>query len=151
MITKSPHMQLALEQAKEAEKRDEVPIGTVIAHKETGEVISSAGNRSKELGNPTSHAELLAINEACQKTGESYLKDYNMYVTLEPCPMCAAAISAVRLNALYYGAEDKKSGGVENGPKIFRSSSCHHKPEIYSGILESESALLLRSFFEKKR
>lgn len=151
MINKSPFMELALVEAKKAAERGEVPIGAVIVKSATKEVISQAGNMSEELSDPTAHAEIIAVREACRKLGQGRLNDCDMYVTLEPCPMCAQAISFARIKSLYYGAEDKKGGGIDNGPKIFSSTSCHHKPDVYSGIHASESALILKDFFKERR
>jgi len=133
-IDKNPYMLLALDQAEKSGLRDEVPVGAVLVDWQSGEVIASAGNRSEELRDPTMHAEIIAIRKGCLKKGAARLPDCDLYVTLEPCPMCAAAISFARIRRLYFGAYDEKGGGVENGPRIFSSSSCHHKPEIYGGI-----------------
>jgi tRNA(Arg) A34 adenosine deaminase TadA len=129
--------------------RGEVPIGASILR--DGALIASAGNRTRELNDPTAHAEMLAIRIACEKLGSERIGDCDLYVTLEPCPMCAAAISYARLRRLYYSASDPKSGGVEHGPRVFSHSTCHHAPEVYSGIRESEAAGLLRAFFREKR
>jgi tRNA(adenine34) deaminase len=144
------HMTLALAEARAAAARGEVPVGAVIVTS-NGTVISRAGNRTRELNDPTAHAEMLVIREACRIAGSERLGDCDLYVTLEPCPMCAAAISAARIRRLYYGASDPKSGGVEGGPRIFSHAASHHKPEVYPGIAEQESALLLRQFFAGKR
>ena len=142
-------MPLALEQAKKAATRGEVPVGAVIVL--NGMLLASAGNRTRELNDPTAHAEILAIRDACSKLGVDRLTDASIYVTLEPCPMCAAAISNARIAKLFYGANDKKSGGVCQGPRIFSHSQCHHKPDIYDGISEVECVLLLHEFFKGKR
>jgi len=151
MSPSNPHMQLALNEARKAFQRDEVPVGAVLVDWRTGEVIAVAGNRPKELSDPTAHAEMLAIQAACRKKGMARLPDCDLYVTLEPCPMCAAAISFARIRRLYFGAHDEKGGGVENGPRVFSSTSCHHRPEIYGGIGAMESGELLKRFFLEKR
>ncbi|MBM3620495.1 MAG: nucleoside deaminase [Alphaproteobacteria bacterium] len=143
-------MDLALEQARLAGARGEVPIGAVILAPD-GTVLAAEGNRTEELRDPTAHAELLAIRAAAAKLGAPRLVDCDLYVTLEPCPMCAQAIGFARIRRLYYGAADPKGGGVENGARIFDQASCHHRPEVYSGIGESEAAALLRSFFQERR
>ncbi|MBN8532969.1 MAG: nucleoside deaminase [Rhizobiales bacterium] len=139
----------AFAEAHAAGVRGEVPIGASILR--DGALIASAGNRTRELNDPTAHAEMLAIRIACEKLGSERIGDCDLYVTLEPCPMCAAAISYARLRRLYYSASDPKSGGVEHGPRVFSHSTCHHAPEVYSGIRESEAAGLLRAFFREKR
>ena len=116
-----------------------------------GEVLAAAGNRVEELRDPTAHAELLAIRAAAQARGAARLPDCDLYVTLEPCAMCAAAISFARLRRLYFGAPDEKAGAVEHGPHFFAQPTCHHRPEVYGGINESESAALLRDFFAARR
>jgi tRNA(Arg) A34 adenosine deaminase TadA len=142
-------MPIAIDEAKKAEGRGEVPVGALIEI--DGKVISSAGNRTRELKDPTAHAEILAIRNACSILGVERLIGANLYVTLEPCPMCAAAISHARIANLYYGASDIKSGGVNQGPCIFNHPQSHHKPEIYDGISETECKKLLLDFFEQKR
>lgn len=149
-ITESPFMELALKKAKEAFKNNEVPVGAVIVDLD-GNIISSASNKTVKNNDPTAHAEIIAIREACEKTGSSRLVNCDIYVTLEPCPMCAQAISFARFRSLYYGTDDKKGGGVENGARIFSSPSCHHRPYTYSGIYEKECSELLKDFFKKKR
>jgi tRNA(Arg) A34 adenosine deaminase TadA len=143
-------MRIALDEAKEALGRGEVPVGAVITNA-TGVILARTRNRSIELNDPTAHAELLAIREAAAKQANQRLIDCDMYVSLEPCAMCAAAISFARLRRLYFGAPDVKMGAVENGPRFFRQPTCHHRPEIYGGIGEGESAALLKSFFSKRR
>ena len=140
---------VTLDEAKKAEGRGEVPVGALIEI--DGKVISSAGNRTRELKDPTAHAEILAIRNACSILGVERLIGANLYVTLEPCPMCAAAISHARIANLYYGASDIKSGGVNQGPCIFNHPQSHHKPEIYDGISETECKKLLLDFFKQKR
>ena len=142
-------MPIAIDEAKKAEGRGEVPVGALIEI--DGKVISSAGNRTRELKDPTAHAEILAIRNACSTLGVERLIGANLYVTLEPCPMCAAAISHARIANLYYGASDIKSGGVNQGPCIFNHPQSHHKPEIYDGISETECKKLLLDFFKQKR
>jgi tRNA(adenine34) deaminase len=143
-------MLTALAEAEAAAARGEVPVGAVIVAA-GGAVLAKAGNRTRELADPTAHAELLAIREACQMLGSERLTDADLYVTLEPCPMCAAAISFARLRRLYFGAGDPKGGGVEYGPRIFSQPTCHHAPEVYGGIEEVRASELLRGFFESRR
>ena len=145
----SSYMDIALDEAKEAAKRGEVPVGAVIVT--GGQVIAQAGNRTRELHDPTAHAEMLAIRAACVSMGQERLSGCDLYVTLEPCPMCAAAISNARIARLYYGASDPKSGGVENGAKVFTHAQCHHVPEVYDGIDEAASSELLSVFFSGLR
>ena len=142
-------MDTALEEARSAAQRGEVPVGAVIVR--DGTVISSAGNRTRELNDPTAHAEILAIRQACSALGVERLTDAELYVTLEPCAMCAAAISFARIRRLYFGATDEKGGAVSNGGRFFSSPTCHHAPEVYSGISEAEAASLLVDFFRQKR
>ena len=144
------HMQLALAEAEAAARRGEVPIGAVIVSR-AGEVLARAGNRTRELADPTAHAELLAIREACRALGSERLVDCDIYVTLEPCPMCAAAISFARLTRLYFGACDPKGGGVEHGARVFSHPTCHHVPEVIGGLEEDRAAALLRDFFAARR
>ena len=143
-------MQRALERAREAAERGEVPIGCVVVGP-NGEILAEAGNRTEADRDPTAHAELLAIRAAAARNGAPRLVDCDLYVTLEPCPMCAQAISFARLRRVYYAASDPKGGGVEHGPRIFQQPTCHHRPEVYSGIAESEAAELLRAFFRERR
>ena len=144
------HMELALAEGRAAAARGEVPVGAVVVGPD-GTVLARAGNRSRELNDPTAHAEIVAIRAACTALGQERLTSCDLYVTLEPCPMCAAAISFARIRRLYYGASDPKGGGVEHGPRIYNLSTCHHAPEVYSGLSETESATLLRSFFAERR
>ena len=144
------HMDLALAQAAAAAKRGEVPVGAVLVSPD-GTVVSEAGNRTRELSDPTAHAEILVIRDACQRFGSERLTGFDLYVTLEPCPMCAAAISYARMRRLYYGASDPKSGGVAHGARVFAQTTCHHAPEVYDGIGEQASAELLRAFFAGRR
>lgn len=143
-------MELALEQARAAAQAGEVPVGAVLVDS-TGKVLAAAHNRVERDKDPTAHAELLAIRHACATRGDARLPDCDLYVTLEPCPMCATAISFARLRRVYWGASDPKGGGVENGPRIFAQATCHHRPELFGGIAESEAAALLREFFRARR
>ncbi len=143
------HMDTALIEARAAAERGEVPVGAVIAGPDG--IIAQAGNRTRELNDPTAHAEMLVIREACKTLGKERLTGFDLYVTLEPCPMCAAAISNARIARLYYGADDPKSGGVGQGPRIFSHAQCHHVPEIYDGIDAAASEALLKSFFAARR
>lgn len=143
-------MERALDEARAAASRGEVPVGAAIVGAD-GVELARAGNRTRELCDPTAHAEVLAIREACQRVGAERLAGVSLYVTLEPCPMCAAAISFARIERLYFGASDPKGGGVEHGPRIFSQPTCHHAPEVYGGISEREAAKLLVSFFSERR
>jgi tRNA(Arg) A34 adenosine deaminase TadA len=140
----------ALAEAKAAAARGEVPIGAVVTGPDRAH-LAAAGNRTREWNDPTAHAELLAIRESCAKLGSERLVGCDLYVTLEPCPMCAAAISFARIRRLYYGASDPKGGGVEHGARVFNHPTCHHRPEIYTGIEEERAMTVLRSFFEARR
>ena len=142
-------MQMALDEARAAEARGEVPVGCVIVR--GGEVIARAGNRTLADKDPTAHAELLAIRQAAAALGSERLTDCDLYVTLEPCTMCAAAMSFARIRRVYFGAADPKGGAVEHGVRFFASPTCHHRPDVYGGINESECAALLRGFFEVRR
>jgi tRNA(adenine34) deaminase len=141
---------LALKQAQEAASRGEVPVGAAIISAE-GQLIAADGNRTRERNDPTAHAEMLVIRAACKKLGLERLTSCDLYVTLEPCAMCAGAISQARLRRLYYAASDPKSGGVEQGARVFQHATCHHKPDVYAGLGEAEAAHLLRDFFSNKR
>ncbi len=145
------HMDLALAEARRAAGRGEVPVGAVLVDGASGQVLAAAGNRVEELTDPTAHAELLAIREAARAQGLKRLEGADLYVTLEPCAMCAAAVSLARLRRLYFGAYDPKGGGVEHGARVFQQATCHHRPEVYGGIAESEAAGLLRDFFAERR
>ena len=138
-------MEQALEEARAAADRGETPIGAVIMR--DGVVIASAGNRMRELNDPTAHAEILAIRQACADQGRQRLDGYELHVTLEPCAMSAGAIAEARIARLYYGAGDAKGGGVDHGPRLFNQSTCHHHPEVYGGIDETRCATMLREFF----
>jgi len=143
-------MPLALEQARAAGLRGEVPVGAVIVS-DAGEVVAAAGNRTRELHDPTAHAEMLVIRAACATLGQERLAGHDLYVTLEPCPMCAMAISHARIRRLYYGAADPKSGGIGQGPRIFAHAQCHHVPEVYDGIDAEDAQALLQDFFARLR
>ncbi len=140
----------ALRQAQLAFERGEVPVGAVLIDPR-GKLLSAAGNRTLELNDPTAHAELLVIRAGAQLLRSQRLTGCDLYVTLEPCPMCAAAISFARIRRLYYGASDPKSGGVEQGARIFNQPSCHHSPEIYDGLRHTEATAVLRTFFAQRR
>lgn len=144
------HMSLALKEAKAAAERGEVPVGAVIVSPD-GKVLAAAGNRTRELCDPTAHAEILAIRTACIELADERLVGCSLYVTLEPCPMCAAAVSFARLKRLYYAASDPKGGGIEQGARVFSQPTCHHAPEIYPGIGEAEASALLKDFFSERR
>jgi tRNA(adenine34) deaminase len=142
-------MDLALDQARAAAARGEVPVGCVIVR--DGAAVAQAGNRTLADRDPTAHAEMLAIRAAAAALGSERLTDCDLYVTLEPCAMCAAAIAFARIRRVYFGATDPKGGAVESGVRFFASPSCHHRPDVYSGIAEAESAALLREFFARRR
>ena len=148
-MTAPSFMDLALKAAEKAGKSGEVPIGCVIVL--NNDVIATAGNRTLTDRDPTAHAEILAIRQATEATGSERLVDCDLYVTLEPCTMCAAAISLARIRRLYYGAADPKGGAVESGVRFFASPTCHHAPEAYSAVGEREAAALLREFFKARR
>lgn len=142
-------MDQALDEAQEAALRNEVPIGAVLVL--DGRVVARSGNRTRELNDVTAHAEIAVIRMACEELGQERLVGADLYVTLEPCTMCAAAISFARIRRLYYGANDAKGGAVESGVRFFNQPTCHHAPEVYSGMAEVESAEILRGFFQGKR
>jgi len=144
-------MDLALAEAEAAAARGEVPVGAVLVDSRSGEAIARAGNRVEELKDPTAHAEMLVIRAAAHAAGLKRLENADLYVTLEPCTMCAAAISFARLRRLYFGAGDPKGGGVEHGARFFSQATCHHRPEVYGGIAERAAAGLLRTFFQARR
>ena len=144
-------MERALAAAMSAGVRGEVPVGAVIVDAQSGDVLASTSNRTEELRDPTAHAEMLAIRDATAKKGTPRLVDCDMYVTLEPCPMCAQAIAFARIARLYYGVSDPKGGGVESGPRIFDQPTCHHRPEVYGAISERRAADLLKRFFAERR
>jgi tRNA(adenine34) deaminase len=142
-------MSLAFDEARAAERRGEAPIGAALVS--DGVVIARAGNRTRELSDPTAHAELLAIREGAAAIGSERLTGCDLYVTLEPCAMCAGAISHARIRRLYYAAPDNKGGAVDHGPRLFSQPTSHHTPEVYAGIRESEAASMLRDFFATRR
>lgn len=150
-MTKEQYMSIALKLAKQAADEDEIPIGAIIVDKSSGEIIAKAHNQSAHSGDATSHAEILAIQRACAKLKTTRLWNTDMYVTLEPCTMCAAAISFARIDTLYFGTPDKKGGAVINGVKFFESATCHHRPKVEFGIYADECAVLLKDFFKTKR
>lgn len=144
------HMQAALEEARAAAARGEVPVGAVLVDA-AGQIVARAGNRTRERSDPTAHAEILVLRAGCAALGSERLPGHALYVTLEPCPMCAAAIAAARIARLCYGAADPKSGGVAHGPRIFSHPQCHHRPDVFDGLAEAESSAILRDFFTGKR
>ncbi|WP_097171555.1 nucleoside deaminase [Rhizobium sp. AN5] len=149
MAERMHFMELALAEARAAGERQEVPIGAVLVL--DGRVIARSGNRTRELNDVTAHAEIAVIRMACEALEQERLPGADLYVTLEPCTMCAAAISFARIRRLYYGAEDPKGGAVHSGVRFFSQPTCHHAPDVYSGLAESESAEILRKFFREKR
>lgn len=150
-MTKEEYMQIAVDLAKQAAAKDEVPIAALIVNPQTGEIVAQAANQSAHGGNATDHAEMLAIRQACDKLGSTRLWDMDMYVTLEPCTMCAAAISFARIRNLYIGAVDEKGGAVVSGVKFYESPTCHHRPQVECGICAEQCSALLKDFFKKKR
>jgi tRNA(Arg) A34 adenosine deaminase TadA len=144
-------MSLALAEARAAALRGEVPVGAVIVDPRDGRVVAAAGNRTEGSADPTAHAEMLAIRAACAATGEPRLPGLDLFVTLEPCAMCAAAISFARLRRVVFGAYDPKGGAVEHGPRLFGQPTCHHAPEVVGGVEETAAAALLRDFFRALR
>ncbi|MDR3466687.1 MAG: nucleoside deaminase [Xanthobacteraceae bacterium] len=148
-MTAQSFMDLALKQAEIAQNHGEVPIGCVIVRE--GEVVAAAGNRTLNDHDPSAHAEIVAIRAAARRLGSERLTDCDLYVTLEPCTMCAGAISLARIRRLYYGARDPKGGAVESGVRFFAQPTCHHAPEVYSALGEVEAAALLRGFFQARR
>lgn len=147
--TEPTPMEIALELAAEAAANGEVPVGAVVVH--NGEIVAKVANQMNALKDPTAHAEILAIREALKNVGTGRLMECDLYVTLEPCTMCAGAIAHAKLRRVYYGAEDEKGGAVDNGVRFFDSATCHHRPEVIAGLNESESATLLRRFFLARR
>lgn len=150
-MEKEDYMRRALELAKQAAENDEVPIGAVVVDAQSGKIIAEAGNQSAHNGDATAHAEILAIQRACKKLGQTRLWNMDLYVTLEPCTMCAGAISFARIANLYFGAADEKGGAVVSGVKFYDSSTCHHRPHVEGGILAAECSKLLQDFFKQKR
>ncbi|WP_425403423.1 nucleoside deaminase [Hwanghaeella sp.] len=141
----------ALEQARQAARRGESPIGAVLVDRTSGDVLAEDGNRVEELKDPTAHAEMLVIRQAAERQNSPRLTGCDLYVTLEPCPMCAGAISHARIGKLVFGAYDPKGGGVDHGARVFDRPTCHHKPDVIGGVSEEDCAALLRSFFQEKR
>ena len=150
-MTVEDYMQLALKQAESALKADEIPIGCLIVDPKSDQIIAAAHNLSQHSGDATDHAEILCIREACKKLRQNRLWNLDMYVTLEPCTMCTAAISFARINHLYFGAYDEKGGAVSNGVRFYEQPTCHHKPQVSGGILEQDCAEILKNFFQTKR
>ena len=146
----SPYMAAALVEARAAALRSEVPVGAVVVDP-AGRIVAAAGNRTRELNDPTAHAEIVALRAACTIAGSERLSAHSLYVTLEPCAMCAAAIGFARIERLYYGAPDPKGGGVDHGARVFVHATCHHAPEVFGGIGEGEAAALLTAFFAARR
>ncbi len=144
-------MALALEEARAAASRGEVPVGAVLVDSASGEVVARAGNRVEADHDPTAHAEVLVLREAAAASESVRLPEFDLYVTLEPCAMCAAAISFARLRRVEFGAYDPKGGGVEHGPRIFDQPTCHHRPEVIGGVCEADAAALLKAFFAERR
>ena len=144
------YMDDALIEARAAEARGEVPVGAVIVSPE-GVIVGRGGNRTRSDNDPTAHAEIVAIRAACAALGQERLAGYDLYVTLEPCPMCAAAMSNARISRLYYGAQDPKSGGVAHGARVFSHAQCHHAPEVYDGIAGVAAETMLKAFFASRR
>lgn len=149
-MTFKSHMMTALEEARAAALRGEVPVGAVVVDPK-GQVVARAGNRTRELNDPTAHAEILALRAACAARGSERLPGHDLYVTLEPCAMCASAVSSARIARLYYGAGDPKSGGVAQGARVFTHPQCHHVPEVYDGIAALEAEEMLKAFFQERR
>ncbi|MBS7695844.1 MULTISPECIES: nucleoside deaminase [unclassified Chelatococcus] len=147
--SKPDPLSLAFDAARAAEERGEVPIGAVVTR--DSEVLAIAGNRTRELNDPTAHAEILAIRAACAKLRDERLTGCDLYVTLEPCPMCAAAISFARIRRLYFAASDPKGGGIESGPRLYHQPTCHHAPDVYGGLRAGEASEMLSRFFKQKR
>ncbi|MBE6443190.1 MAG: nucleoside deaminase [Alphaproteobacteria bacterium] len=145
------YMNMALKLAQKAIEQDEIPVGCLIVDPKTNTIIAATHNLSQHSEDATSHAEILAIREACQKLGQNRLRDMDMYVTLEPCTMCTAAISFARIKNLYFGAFDEKGGAVVNGIKFYEQPTCHHRPNVFGGILEDECSKILKKFFKNKR
>ena len=144
------HMNRALAEAEAATERGETPVGAVVVAPD-GAILGAGGNRVRELADPSAHAEMLVLRTAARAFGSERLTGCDLYVTLEPCPMCAGAISLARIRRLYYGAADPKTGGVDHGARVFAHPTCHHAPEVYGGIAEAECAALLRRFFRERR
>jgi len=148
---KANYMARAMTLAQEAAARGEIPVGAVLVHGPSGKIIAEAGNLTEERHDATAHAEMLVLQAGGKALSSPRLAECDLYVTLEPCPMCAAAIGFARIRRLYFGAYDPKGGGVEHGPRIYQQPTCHHQPEVYGGINEQEAAALLKDFFKDKR
>jgi len=146
-----PYMARALAEARKAAKRGEVPVGAVVVFAQENRIVAAAGNRVEELSDPTAHAEMLVLRYASKIMMASRLTNCDLYVTLEPCSMCATAVSLARVRRLYFGAPDPKGGGVDHGPQIFTQPTCHYRPEVYGGIGEIEASDLLKAFFQSRR
>ena len=144
-------MQAALEEANKAAARDEVPIGAVLVHSMSGEIVARSSNRTIELSDPSAHAEMMVIREVCNHVGAQRIPEYDLYVTLEPCAMCAAAISFARIRRVVFGAHDEKGGGILHGGKFYEQSTCHHRPDVSHGILAAECGQILKTYFKSKR
>lgn len=144
-------MRAALEEAKKAARRDEVPVGAVLVHVGSGEIAAAYGNSTREDNDPSAHAEMVALRTVCRQEEVQRIPDYDLYVTLEPCTMCAGAISFARIRRVVIGASDPKGGGILHGAKFFEQSTCHHRPEVISGILEPECGRILKEFFQARR
>jgi len=149
--TNDDPMDTAMAMARAAAAADEVPVGAVVVERASGRIVARAGNRTEETNDPTAHAEILAIREACAVVGSPRLPGHDLYVTLEPCPMCAGAISHARIDRLVFGAYDPKGGGVEHGARVFERETCLYAPDVVGGVRETEAAALLREFFQGKR
>ena len=150
-MTPEDYIRRTLTLAKQATECDEIPVGCLIVDPQTQEIVAEAHNKSQHIGNATDHAEMLCLREACKKLNQNRLRNMDMYVTLEPCTMCAAAISFARIRHLYFGAYDEKGGAVVNGVKFFEQPTCHHQPFVTGGILEEECSQVLKEFFQNKR
>ena len=150
-MTSDDYMQLALQQAQLAADMDEIPVGCLIVNHATGEIIAATHNQNQHTFDTTAHAEILAIRQACKTLKQNRLWDMDIYVTLEPCAMCATAISFARISNLYFGAYDEKGGAVVNGPQFFEQKTCHHKPNVCGGIMEQPCSEILKKFFSSKR
>lgn len=151
MQLRDDYMLRAVTEAEKAARRGEVPIGAVVVDATHKTILAADGNRTLERKDPTAHAEMLVLREAAARLGNERLVQCDLYVTVEPCPMCAQAISFARIRRLYFGAEDEKMGGVMHGPRIFKSSSCCHRPEVYGGIEETRALALMKNFFRERR
>lgn len=150
-MNEAGYMQIALAEAQKASERDEVPIGAVLVDSKSGEIIAQNGNRTIELNDPSAHAEMLVIREGCLKAGAQRIPECDLYVTLEPCAMCAAAISFARIRTLTFGAPDPKGGGILHGGRFFTQPTCHHRPGVQSGLLEEACGQILKDFFKTRR